>query len=183
MISTTIRAGTGLRAARLRNWRVIAGLAGVAAGATIVTGAFLREAGMVLAAGQVGEPGGVERLDFSAPQTARQDPGNGRPQFPRSCLQTEGGGPTVRPGRACPTCRPPQAMPRRRPAAGARRAGRDLAGRHGRIPVAVAARVEDSWPVGMPIIEHRRTRAAMGTKPDRQRDQEPPYGGPSTPSA
>jgi hypothetical protein len=41
MISMTSRAGTGLRAARLRNWRVIAGLAGVAAGATIVTGAFL----------------------------------------------------------------------------------------------------------------------------------------------
>jgi hypothetical protein len=41
MISMTIRAGTGLRAARLRNWRVIAGLAGVAAGITIVTGAFL----------------------------------------------------------------------------------------------------------------------------------------------
>ena len=41
MISMTIRAGTGLRAARLRNWRVIAGLAGVAAGITVVTGAFL----------------------------------------------------------------------------------------------------------------------------------------------
>ena len=41
MISMTTRAGTGLRAARLRNWSVIAGLTGVAAGATMVTGAFL----------------------------------------------------------------------------------------------------------------------------------------------
>jgi hypothetical protein len=55
MISMTIRAGTGLRAARLRNWRVIAGLAGVAAGITIVTGAFLPW--VETFAGLVGIPG------------------------------------------------------------------------------------------------------------------------------